>query len=254
MLHVHATPQEACVILSFDPVPSTGSPTLNLLARTIVGHHPSWIASHPFDKSLICTGLEQADGKVAAIKYGRGGTVEEGEVVVQTLAAFLLQRTSLSLEMQVPKTSALPILMFPFLHPRLHPVLLGHNRDPPDINIRPLHTLTTPMDTFDAVRKELLVPDLGTDKVWRLTKRNDGKRSIRDHIDFEAGGGPRHIAARGNTLCTLLELTSKLAVHTFPPLPVPPTRLTSVHTFCITDTGYHVGSGNSATRTQRILP
>lgn len=63
------------------------------------------------------------------------------------------------------------------------------------------------------------------------------------------------IVITGNTLYTLLELTSKLAaVHTFPLLPVPPTRLTSVHTVCITDTGYHVGSGNSATRTQRILP
>jgi len=111
-----------------------------------------------------------------------------------------------------------------------------------------------PFEYVGRNKTQLLVPDLGTDKVWRLTKRNDGKWSIRDHIDFEAGGGPRHIAARGNTLYTLLELTSKLAVHTFPPRPVPPTRLTSVHTFCITDTGYHVGSGNSATRTQRILP
>ncbi|KAG2109314.1 Lactonase, 7-bladed beta-propeller-domain-containing protein [Suillus discolor] len=86
------------------------------------------------------------------------------------------------------------------------------------------------LNPLNQTEKELLVPDLGTDKVWRLTKWNDGKWSIHDHIDFEAGGSPRHIAARGNTLCTLLELTSKLAVHTFPPLPVPPTRLTSLFT------------------------
>jgi hypothetical protein len=69
--------------LSFDPTPLTGSPTLKLLARTPVGHHPSWIGSHPSNKSLIYTGLEQADGEVVAIKYGMGGTVEGGEVVAR---------------------------------------------------------------------------------------------------------------------------------------------------------------------------
>ncbi|KAG2053301.1 hypothetical protein BDR06DRAFT_1008702 [Suillus hirtellus] len=64
--------------LSFDPVPLTGSPTLNLLAQTIIGHHPSWITSH-------------------------------------------------------------------------WKLLLGHNCNPSDINIHPLHTLTTPMAAFDAV-------------------------------------------------------------------------------------------------------
>lgn len=44
---------------------------------------------------------------------------------------------------------------------------------------------------------ELLVPDLGADKVWRLVKRSDGQWTIRGQVDLEAGGGPRHVVARG---------------------------------------------------------
>lgn len=93
---------------------------------------------------------------------------------------------------------------------------------------------------------ELLVPDLGADKIWRLTKRSDGQWTIRGHLNLEPGGGPRHIVARGtlhpilrehilivppgNTLYTLLELTSKLAVHTLPPLPLSPSHRISLFT------------------------
>jgi hypothetical protein len=71
--------------LSFDPAPPTGYPALKLIARTIVGHHPSWLASHPSDTSLIFTALEQPDGEIVAIKYGSSEavTVEGGEVVAR---------------------------------------------------------------------------------------------------------------------------------------------------------------------------
>lgn len=226
--------------LSFDPVPSTGPPTLNLLARTIVGHHPSWIASHPSDKSLIYTGLEQADGEVAAIKYGRGGTVEEGEVVARAKSGgadpchllvaedeLIIGNYSSGTIATLPISTSAPYILsphpwtlsMPFEH-------LGRNKTRQSSS-HPHQVILNPLNQTE---KELLVPDLGTDKIWRLTKRSDGKWSIRGHIDFEAGGGPRHVAARGNTLYTLLELTLKLAVHTFPPLPATPTPLTSLFT------------------------
>ncbi|KAG1888886.1 Lactonase, 7-bladed beta-propeller-domain-containing protein [Suillus fuscotomentosus] len=221
--------------LSFDPVPSTGSPTLNLLARTIVGHHPSWITSHPSNKFLIYTGLEQADGEVAAIKYGWSGTVEEGEVVARAKSggadpcSLLVAEDELIIRNVSPQKVSSTYSNVPFLAsasasstPRAQSLdkTRQSSSHPHQIILNPLNQ----------TEQELLVPDLGTDKVWRLTERNDGKWSIRDHIDFEAGGGPRHITARGNTLYTLLELTSKLAVHTFPLLPVPPARLTSLFT------------------------
>jgi len=59
--------------LEFDPTPSPGSPTLELLSQVEVGHHPSWIEAHPLDRSLIFTGLEQADGQIVVVKYDKDG-------------------------------------------------------------------------------------------------------------------------------------------------------------------------------------
>ncbi|KAG2121770.1 Lactonase, 7-bladed beta-propeller-domain-containing protein [Suillus clintonianus] len=226
--------------LSFDPTPPTGSPTLDLLARTPVGYRPSWIASHPSDKSLIYTGLEQTDGEVVAIKYGSGGTVEGGDVVARAKSGGADPCTLLVTEDELiignynsgtiatlPISTSAPYILspnpwtlsMPFEH-------VGRNKARQSSS-HPHQIIFNPLNQKE---KELLIPDLGVDKVWRLTKRSDGKWSICGHIDFGAGGGPRHIAARGTTLYTLLELTSKLAVHAFPPLPASPTHLTSIFT------------------------
>ncbi|KAG2158574.1 Lactonase, 7-bladed beta-propeller-domain-containing protein [Suillus bovinus] len=226
--------------LSFDPAPSTGSPTLNLLAQTIVGHHPSWIASHPSNKSIIYAGVEQADGEIAVIKYGKGGTVEEGEVVARASSGGADPCTLLVTEDELiignyssgtiatlPISTSAPYILssnpwtlsMPFEHE-------GPNKFR-QLSSHPHQTIFNPLNKTE---KELLVPDLGADKVWRLTKQSDGKWSICGHIEFEAGGGPRHVVAQGNTIYTLLELTLKLAVHTFPPLPAPPTPFTSLFT------------------------
>lgn len=44
---------------------------------------------------------------------------------------------------------------------------------------------------------EILVPDLGGDRVYRLKKDAKGTWSIAGHIDHEAGSGPRHVAVHG---------------------------------------------------------
>lgn len=43
---------------------------------------------------------------------------------------------------------------------------------------------------------ELLVPDLGADKVWRLKKTPQGWK-IEGHIQYELGSGPRHVIYKG---------------------------------------------------------
>ena len=66
--------------LEFDSTPSDGTPTLKLLSQVDVGYHPSWIEAHPSDRSLIFTGLEQAEGQVVVVKYdkdGKGQKVDE---------------------------------------------------------------------------------------------------------------------------------------------------------------------------------
>ena len=52
--------------------------TLNVLSSVTVGYHPSWITFYPGDHSLVFAGLEQADGRVIALKYDQEG---KGSVV-----------------------------------------------------------------------------------------------------------------------------------------------------------------------------
>lgn len=50
---------------------------------------------------------------------------------------------------------------------------------------------------FHPQRAELLVPDLGADKVWRLLKGDDGLWEIRGHVAYPPGAGPRHVSFYG---------------------------------------------------------
>jgi len=235
-----ASYSDSIYTLSFDPSSPIGSPALKLLARTPVGHHPSWIASHPSDTSLIFTALEQTNGEIVAIKYGSGEEIEGGEVVARSKSGGKDPCTLLVTENELiignyssgtiatlPISTAAPYLLspnpwtlsMPFEH-------VGLNKARQESS-HPHQTVFNPLNDRE---DELLVPDLGADKVWRLTKRSDGQWAIRGQVDLESGGGPRHVVARGNTLYTLLELTSKLAVHALPPLPASPTPRTSLFT------------------------
>jgi len=62
--------------LLFDP----GAGSLILKSSLKVGHHPSWVEAHPGDHSLVFAGLEQADGKILAVKYDEEGN---GKVVAE---------------------------------------------------------------------------------------------------------------------------------------------------------------------------
>jgi 3-carboxymuconate cyclase len=46
---------------------------------------------------------------------------------------------------------------------------------------------------------ELLVPDLGADRVHRFKKDGDGLWKLHGHVQCQAGGGPRHIVFYGMT-------------------------------------------------------
>jgi 6-phosphogluconolactonase (cycloisomerase 2 family) len=46
---------------------------------------------------------------------------------------------------------------------------------------------------------ELLIPDLGADKTWRLAKGSAGWE-VKGAIEYPAGAGPRHILIHGASL------------------------------------------------------
>lgn len=55
--------------LAFDP----DAPSLTLVDSLTVGFHPSWLTPHPTDKSIVFAGIEQTDGKIAAVKFDERG-------------------------------------------------------------------------------------------------------------------------------------------------------------------------------------
>ncbi|KAF5340451.1 hypothetical protein D9758_013557 [Tetrapyrgos nigripes] len=68
------------------------------------------------------------------------------------------------------------------------------------------------------VGKEIFVPDLGGDMIWRLSQLN-GKWEITGSIPQPPSSGPRHIAVHDDRLFTLHELASTLTVQAIPAFP-----------------------------------
>ncbi|QRW12661.1 lactonase, 7-bladed beta-propeller [Ceratobasidium sp. AG-Ba] len=73
------------------------------------------------------------------------------------------------------------------------------------------------------VGDEVIVPDLGADKIWRLTQSPNAQGAvpnweIRGFVEQPTGSGPRHIAVDNGVLYTLHELASTLSSQTLPPL------------------------------------
>ena len=62
---------DAIYTVQFTPPTTEAKGTLELVASSVVGYHPSWLTRHPSDDSLVFTGLEQDDGRLLAIKFDR---------------------------------------------------------------------------------------------------------------------------------------------------------------------------------------
>ncbi|KAH7911312.1 Lactonase, 7-bladed beta-propeller-domain-containing protein [Hygrophoropsis aurantiaca] len=206
--------------LSFDPTAAS----LKLIASTEVGHHPSWISTHPSDPSLIFAGLEQPEGKIVAVKYqdklaagtkvaevDSGGKdpctllVLEDEVLIGNYSSGVFATLPISTSHPYILSQAPWTFQMPFNQP-------GPNIDRQTSS----HPHQVVLNTLNTTKREILLPDLGTDKTYRITKGDDGKWTISDSVQYESGGGPRHLVVYENTLYTLLELKSKLATHSFP--------------------------------------
>lgn len=210
---------------------STSPPALRLVSSVEVGHHPSWITPHLSDPTTAFTGLEQADGKVAEVKYdeeGKGtvvGVLESGGADPCTLLAvgqeLIIGNYSSGTVQSILLSSSSPYLPSKATHA---PIQLQGTGPHPDrqLSSHPHQVYQPPS------REEVLIPDLGADKTWRLVKRENGW-SVAGAVAYQAGSGPRHVVVHEGTLYTVLELSNTLAVHSFPPLSASsqPTFITS---------------------------
>lgn len=216
---------DAIYTLQFDPPPDADtSPALKLLGVTHVGDRPSWIASHPSDRSLIFAVLEQVNGEIVVIKYGQGPV---GEVMARAQSGGKDPCTLVVLEDELiignyssGTLATLPISTSPpfILTPKPWTLSMPFNTAGPNkARQAASHPHQTIFNTMDLTEGELLIPDLGADKVWRLKRRNSTARwALHGSVQCEVGGGPRHVVTYGKTMYTLLELSSRLSVHEFP--------------------------------------
>ncbi|KAF5374616.1 hypothetical protein D9615_008958 [Tricholomella constricta] len=202
--------------LAFDPESSS----ITVASSITIGHHPSWITFYPGDKSLIFTGLEQTDGKVFALKFddeGKGKVVAEASSGGADPCSLLATKDQL----YVANYSAGVVSWLP-ISPNA-PYLLASS--PTTIQLKGTGPNTSRQEGSHPHQviileehDELLVPDLGADMVQRFTIGEDGSLRHRGHVQYALGGGPRHVAFHDGYLYTILELTSVLAKHRFPPL------------------------------------
>ncbi|KAF8874068.1 putative isomerase YbhE [Mucidula mucida] len=194
--------------LEFDPV----ARSLARIASIEVGHHPSWITFHPKDRSLVFTGLEQADGKILALKYNAQG---EGRVVAEAPSGGAdpcsLHATDddlLIANYSSGRVSVLPISVdAPYILTQT-PITTQLSGAGPRLDRQ---TAPHPHHVYP-VGNRILVPDLGGDRVYTFEKKAGAWRPT-ESLEHEAGSGPRHVACYNGVLYTLLELTSSLSAH-----------------------------------------
>lgn len=67
---------------------------------------------------------------------------------------------------------------------------------------------------------QVLVSDLGRDRVWRLTQDASSSWSIQDSIGQPSGSGPRHLVVDDNALYSLHEKANTLSQQTIPTTPL----------------------------------
>ncbi|KDQ56245.1 hypothetical protein JAAARDRAFT_59153 [Jaapia argillacea MUCL 33604] len=207
--------------LAFDP----NVPSLKLVSSVVVGHHPSWITPHSTNPSLVYAGLEQPDGKIVAVEYDaewRGKVVSEvssGGADPCTLLAYKDELiignyssasvVTLSLNPNPSQLDTSRVLSSSHL--------TGSGPNPERQKVPHPHQII-----IHPEREELLVPDLGSDKVLRYFKTDSGIWETKGFVEYQPGGGPRHVAFYEGVLFTVLELSCYLAAHEFPPLPSSP--------------------------------
>jgi len=194
--------------------------TLALKSSVQVGFHPSWITFHPQDKSLVFAGLEQDEGKIVAIKYDASG---EGSIVGQSSSGgkdpchlVVLKDDLLIANYSSGSIAVLPVSKnAPYIlaeSPTSLITLTGSGPNQERQKSPHCHEVFLYNDS------EIIVPDLGGDRVYRLRK-DEGAWKIDSHINMESGGGPRHVAIHDGYIYTVLELKSSITKHSFPSSP-----------------------------------
>ncbi|KAF7977949.1 hypothetical protein HWV62_2033 [Athelia sp. TMB] len=225
--------------LDFDPTADQAS-RLTLSSSIDVGFHPSWIAPHPnngnIGGTIVFTGLEQEVGEIVVVSFDADGKGKIEASGISTRGAdpctvLVTKDEVIAGNYSSGSVTFLPLAQSaPFLQPDSPTTTIQLSGSGPNQD-RQLASHAHQVISHPT-REELLVPDLGADKVWRLVKGNDVKWDVRGHVSYTPGDGPRHVAfykaphgavtTEEPVMYTLVELVSGLTAHRLPPLPAEP--------------------------------
>jgi len=216
-------------VLEFDP--STSPPRLSGPVAFPSGKNPSWISAHPSDRSLLFAVNEDDEGKLQLFKYDHANS--KLDLVGETSSGGAAPAHLLVLEDEVivANYNGGSILSIPIT---LDPPQLGTPSEPIKFDGSGPHasrqTSSHPHQVIlHPKRQELLIPDLGVDKVWRLSKE-DGKWQIKGFVQMPSGSGPRHAVLYDDVLYIVGELTNTLSAYKLPPFPSEPEHIVTIPT------------------------
>ncbi|KAG8896348.1 hypothetical protein FRC00_006091, partial [Tulasnella sp. 408] len=191
--------------LSFDP--ATGS--LQVIGTTEAGPNPSWVATHPTDKSLLFASNEVDEGKIVLFKRSEDGKLELLQSVWSGGAGTAHFAVG---EKEVVAANLSPPAL---LAPPNQPVKFDFPGTGPDADRQegshPHQVAVHPSG------KELLIPDLGSDKVWTLGRNAETQSwEVKGELQTKAGHGPRHLIVKGETVYVLNELENTMSTYPLP--------------------------------------
>ncbi|KAG8938134.1 hypothetical protein FRC03_007625, partial [Tulasnella sp. 419] len=194
--------------------------SLSVISQSNAGWNPSWVTGHPTNKSVIYSNQEQSWGQVYSflVNPTTGQLTQIDSTPTGGADPAHLLALSSGTELYVTNYSGGSGLSIP----------LGSSvTDLPSTNgpvnqfygSGPNQSRQTSPHPHQAIQynNEILVPDLGADKVWRLTK-SGSSWSIGGSVQQPAGSGPRHAVVVDSNLYTIHELDNTLTQHTLPPL------------------------------------
>ncbi|KAJ7149021.1 Lactonase, 7-bladed beta-propeller-domain-containing protein [Mycena crocata] len=194
---------------------NTTTSTLTLTGKFPSGTSPSWITAHPTNKSILYATNEHAGGALQS--FNIAGSVLSAPVdTVPSDGDDPAFAVALS-------TGEVAIMNYSSGNGRIIPTTTSpdhFNNDAPVITFPPPAGGVSHPHMAVQHGREVFVPDLGGDTIWRLTPSGGpGVYSITGSIPQPKGSGPRHIRISNNRLYTLHELASTLSVQAIPSAP-----------------------------------
>ncbi|KAH7890467.1 Lactonase, 7-bladed beta-propeller-domain-containing protein [Phlebopus sp. FC_14] len=199
---------------------NTDDRTLTYLNQYTTGDNPSWITSHPTNKSILyATNENVPSGALQSFTVGAQGAITLVDTIASGGAGPPYCAALSTGQVAIVNYNSGTARVVPTTTDPLH-----FSNDSAIVTfpvpITGTQGMSEPHMTYQYY-DELFIPDKGNDKIWRLGEVDGQPGNFTAHGDIQQpiGSGPRHIRIRDNMLYTLHELSSTLTLQAVPTAP-----------------------------------